>query len=40
MKDLTSEISNNNFALRSLPNLGSSRIVSVQSVVFGKSPTD
>ena len=37
MKDLTSEISNNNFVLRSLPNLGSSRIVSVQFVGFGKS---
>ena len=39
MKDLTSGISNNNFALRSLPNLGPSRIVTVQFVGFGKSPT-
>ena len=39
MKDLKSGVSNNNFEIRSLPNLGSSRIVSVRIVGFGKSPT-
>ena len=39
MEDLTNGVSNNNLALRSLPNVMSSRIVSIQFVGFGKSPT-